>query len=697
MMKKFTAFLLAFLMVLGCVACGGKNNAEPTPTTAPTAAPTEAPTTAPTEAPAVTETPEATTAPVEEVKVMSYADYTAAAIDDEVVIEAYVQAKQSWWQDTATVYLQDEDGAYFCYNMACSEADYAKLTQGTKIRVKGYKAEWSGEVEIVDATFEIIDGNYVATATDVTALLANEAELIKKQNMFVSFKGMTVESAAIYKWDGSGQDGDDLYFNVSKDGKTYSFTVESYLCDKSTDVYQAVKNLKVGDVVDMEGFLYWYEGVNPHITSVTVVQAAEEGNKTAGVMSYAEYAAAAIDTEVVIEAYVQGKQSWWDNKVTAYLQDDDGAYFCYNMACSEADFAKLTQGTKIRVKGYKAEWSGEVEIVDATFEIIEGNYVAEATDVTALLGTDALIEKQNMFVAFKGMTVESAAIYKWDGSGQDGDDLYFNVSKDGKTYSFTVESYLCDKSTDVYQAVKNLKVGDVVDMEGFLYWYEGVNPHITSVTVVQAAEEGNKTAGVMSYAEYAAAAIDTEVVIEAYVQGKQSWWDNKVTAYLQDDDGAYFCYNMACSEADFAKLTQGTKIRVKGYKAEWSGEVEIVDATFEILEGNYVAAATDVTALLGTDALIEKQNMFVAFKGMTVASAPIFKWDGSGQDGDDLYFDVSLDGNTYTFTVESYLCDKSTDVYQAVKNLKVGDVVDLEGFLYWYEGVNPHITGVTVK
>ena len=695
-MKKFAAFLLAFLMVLGCVACGGKNNAEPTPTTAPTAAPTEAPTTAPTEAPAATEAPEATTAPVEEVKVMSYADYAAAAIDDEVVIEAYVQAKQSWWKDTATVYLQDEDGAYFAYNMACSEADYAKLTQGTKIRVKGYKAEWSGEVEIVDATFEIIEGNYVAEATDVTALLGTDA-LIEKQNMFVAFKGMTVESAAIYKWDGSGQDGDDLYFDVSLDGNTYTFTVESYLCDKSTDVYQAVKNLKVGDVVDMEGFLYWYEGVNPHITSVTVVQAAEEGNKTAGVMSYAEYAAAAIDTEVVIEAYVQGKQSWWDNKVTAYLQDEDGAYFCYNMACSEDDFAKLTKGTKIRVKGYKAEWSGEVEIVDATFEIIEGNYVAEATDVTALLGTDALIEKQNMFVAFKGMTVESAAIYKWDGSGQDGDDLYFDVSLDGNTYTFTVESYLCDKSTDVYQAVKNLKVGDVVDLEGFLYWYEGVNPHITSVAAAGAASADVKSEGVMTYAEYAAAAIDDEVVIEAYVQGKQSWWDNKVTAYLQDADGAYFCYNMACSEADFAKLTQGTKIRVKGYKAEWSGEVEIVDATFEILEGNYVATATDVTALLGTDALIEKQNMFVAFKGMTVASAPIFKWDGSGQDGDDLYFDVSLDGNTYTFTVESYLCDKSTDVYQAVKNLKVGDVVDLEGFLYWYEGVNPHITGVTVK
>ena len=33
---------------------------------------------------------------------------------------------------------------------------------------------------------------------------------------------------------------------------------------------RVVKNLKIGDTVDMEGFLYWYEGVNPHITSVTV-------------------------------------------------------------------------------------------------------------------------------------------------------------------------------------------------------------------------------------------------------------------------------------------------------------------------------------------------------------------------------------------------------------------------------------------
>ncbi len=215
--------------------------------------------------------------------------------------------------------------------------------------------------------------------------------------------------------------------------------------------------------------------------------------KSEGVMTYAEYDAAAIDSEVVIEAYVQAKQSWWDNTATVYAQDGEGAYFLYNMACSEEDYAKLEQGTKIKVTGYKAEWSGEVEIIDATFEIVEGNYVADAEDVTALLGKEELIEKQNMFVAFKDMTVVAAGqdadgndvayLYKWDGSGQDGDDLYFNVESNGQTYTFTVESYLCDNTTDVYAAVKGLQIGDKVDMEGFLYWYEGVNPHITSVTV----------------------------------------------------------------------------------------------------------------------------------------------------------------------------------------------------------------------
>lgn len=224
--------------------------------------------------------------------------------------------------------------------------------------------------------------------------------------------------------------------------------------------------------------------------------------KSEGVMTHEEYTAAALDSEVVIEAYVQAHQSWWNDQVTVYAQDKDGAYFIYNMACSEADSEKLVPGTKIKVTGYKTEWAGEVEIAEgATFEIMDGSYIAEALDVTSLLGTDDLIKHQNEFVSFKGLTVEAytkdgvaydvdgepcAFVYRDDNSGYDdhGDsDLFFNVSLNGQTYTFCVEYYLCNENSDAYKAVQNLKVGDVVDLEGFLYWYNGVNPHITSVTV----------------------------------------------------------------------------------------------------------------------------------------------------------------------------------------------------------------------
>lgn len=233
-------------------------------------------------------------------------------------------------------------------------------------------------------------------------------------------------------------------------------------------------------------------------SSASSSETADPSKKSDGVMTYAEYDAASADgkTEVTIEAYVQAKQSWWDDegqgKATLYTQDPDGAYFIYELPIEENDYKKLKEGTKIQVTGYKSEWSGEVEVTDASnYKIENGTWVAEAADATNSLGDeDALLKMQNQKVSFKNLTIaasddggDTAYLYNYDGSGTDGDDLYFKASNDTGTYTFTVESYLCDKDSDVYKTVKELKVGDTVDMEGYLYWYEGVNPHITSVTV----------------------------------------------------------------------------------------------------------------------------------------------------------------------------------------------------------------------
>lgn len=201
------------------------------------------------------------------------------------------------------------------------------------------------------------------------------------------------------------------------------------------------------------------------------------------VMSYQEYAAAQLDSEVTVETYVQATQSWWDNKVTIYAQSEDGAYFIYECAASEEDAAKLVPGTKIRVSGVKGAWEGEVEIMDGSFEIIEGDtFVAEPTDLTAILAdADALIAHQNELATFKGMTIEKIE-YK---NGEPGDDIYVTLSKDDASYDFCVERYLTGPETDLYKSFETLKAGDVVDVTGFVYWYVNVNTHITGITLAQ--------------------------------------------------------------------------------------------------------------------------------------------------------------------------------------------------------------------
>ncbi len=256
-MKKFLAILLALTLVFAMAACGGNGDTDDT---------TDPVVTDPVDdTDDTTDTTPADTDPVEDpdLEVMSYDEYVAAELDSEVLVEVYVQATQSWWEDKITVYAADEDGAYFIYEMECSEDDAALLVPGTKILVNGYKAEWSGEVEIVDATFEFAgDDTYVAEAVDATELLGTD-ELIDLQNQLVAFNGLTVKSIE-FKNDG----GDDIYVTVTKDGADYSFCIEVYLTGTETEVYQTASNLKAGDMINVEGFAYWYEGINTHITAI---------------------------------------------------------------------------------------------------------------------------------------------------------------------------------------------------------------------------------------------------------------------------------------------------------------------------------------------------------------------------------------------------------------------------------------------
>ncbi|MBQ9857394.1 MAG: hypothetical protein IJO77_00170, partial [Oscillospiraceae bacterium] len=178
-MKKIIALLLALVMVFALVACGGNKDAGTDAADTNTGADTNTDAQAGDSiegGAAEGETAGDAEADIpEEVIVMTHDEYVAAELDTQVVVETYVQAKQGWWEKdgvgVATFYTQAEDGAYFIYDMPCTQEEYDQLVTGTKIRVTGYKAEWAGEVEIMDATFEILDGNFVAEPLDVTSML----------------------------------------------------------------------------------------------------------------------------------------------------------------------------------------------------------------------------------------------------------------------------------------------------------------------------------------------------------------------------------------------------------------------------------------------------------------------------------------------------------------------------------------------
>lgn len=141
-MKKLIAAFLAPVPGLLCAACAGGTTSESS--TASTSSTSSESSCRGERSPLRSQLLDVSEASSEgsdtaEATVLSHEEYMAAELDTEVTIQAYVQAKQSYYaeQGTATVYLQDQDGAYFAYDMACTQEEYDAVTEGTCIQVTG--------------------------------------------------------------------------------------------------------------------------------------------------------------------------------------------------------------------------------------------------------------------------------------------------------------------------------------------------------------------------------------------------------------------------------------------------------------------------------------------------------------------------------------------------------------------------------
>ena len=107
-MKKILALIIAFAMVFALAACGAQNNASNENANKP-----------------------------EEVKALTYSEYLAAGDEAAVVIEGYVQVfAYSKAYGNVSMFIQDDDGAYYAFRAVCSEDQAAALAAAPAVPLR---------------------------------------------------------------------------------------------------------------------------------------------------------------------------------------------------------------------------------------------------------------------------------------------------------------------------------------------------------------------------------------------------------------------------------------------------------------------------------------------------------------------------------------------------------------------------------
>ena len=148
--------------------------------------------------------------------------------------------------DSSNIYVQDATGA-ICVRMAEKPTD---LALGDTIIGTGSKDVYNGLPQLGSSTYEKSEGCELS-AKEITLNALSTDDICA----YVKLSGLTVTEV----FDNNGQ-----YANPNiklSDG------------ENEIELYKAVVgNIKVGDVIDMEGYLYWYEGVQPHIVTITVAE-----------------------------------------------------------------------------------------------------------------------------------------------------------------------------------------------------------------------------------------------------------------------------------------------------------------------------------------------------------------------------------------------------------------------------------------
>jgi len=84
----------------------------------------------------------------------------------------------------------------------------------------------------------------------------------------------------------------------------------------------------------------------------------------------------------------------------------------YRLACTQEEYEALLPGQKLRVTGYKTKFSGEPELTDATFSVLEGTFLSEPVAVPDSVDADggaASADPSAGVICFSGKNVLTPA------------------------------------------------------------------------------------------------------------------------------------------------------------------------------------------------------------------------------------------------------------------------------------------------
>ena len=538
-----------------------------------------------------------------------------------------------------------------CVLTSCGDNTQAKIDEAVKTAQDAadkVKTELEGQVK--DLTDKL-------TAAEESAKTAAEAAVKEKDEALAAAQ----EAADAAKTELEGQV-KDLTDKLAAAEETAKTAAEAAVKEKDEAV-KAVQDAADATKAELEG------QVNDLTEKLTSAEEAAKTAAEAAVKEKDEAVKAVQDAADTTKAELEGKVT----DLTKQLEDAEKA------AMEGADAA--IKNAQEAADAAKAELEGQVK--DLTEKLAAAEEAAKtAAEAAVKEKEEAVAAAVAEAEAAAKTAAEEAAKTAAEAAAKEKDEAVAAAEKAGEDAKAELEAKIADLEKQIADAAAAVK--------------EEVTE--AAETVETLAEQP-----VMTYAEYVEAELDSEVIVETYVQATQSWYKDAITVYAASEDGAYFIYNMACSEEDAAKLVPGTKIKVAGYKGEWAGETEIVDAGFEFIEGEpFISEAFDMEGV--GDSMILHQNERVLFKGWTIAeyvdmdgnaTGAAFAYKDAVGKTDDLYFKATKGDLTINFCVEFYLCNNETDVYKAVEGLQIGDVVDIEAYLYWYEGPNPHVIGVT--